>query len=93
MLPPALLTAGVGGVVVAYRLLRHYDPGVSSAAKQANAGDLVGAIAELERPIESKALSAAKARAMRCLLTLNEDWRETRRMFDEAGTAGCLPTS
>lgn len=89
MLPPALVIAGVA--VVAYRMLRHYEAGVSRAAKQANAGDLEGAIAELRRQIESKGLSAARANALGCLLTLKEEWNEARRMFDEAESRGMSP--
>jgi tetratricopeptide (TPR) repeat protein len=89
MLPPALVVGGGG--VLAYRMFRHYDSGVSRAAKQANAGDLDGAIAELRRQIESKGLSAARANALGCLLTLKEDWHEARRMFDEAESRGMSP--
>jgi tetratricopeptide (TPR) repeat protein len=89
LLPPALLLTGFG--VFAYRALRHYDSGVSRAAKQANAGDLDGAIAELRHQIETKGLSAARANGMGCLLSLKEDWHEARRMFDEAERRGMSP--
>jgi len=89
LLPPALLVAAIG--VIAFRTFRHYDSGVSRAAKQANAGDLDGAIAELRRQVESKGLSATRANAMGCLLTLKEEWHEARRMFDEAETRGMSP--
>jgi hypothetical protein len=88
-LPPALLLAGFG--VFAYRTFRHYDSGLSRAAKHANAGDLDGAIAELRRQIETKGLSAARANGLGCLLTLKEDWNEARRMFDEAESRGMSP--
>jgi tetratricopeptide (TPR) repeat protein len=89
VLPPAVVLVSFG--VFALRHLRHYDAGVSRAAKQANAGDLDGAIAELRRQIESKGLSAARANALGCLLTLKEDWHEARRMFDEAESRGMSP--
>jgi tetratricopeptide (TPR) repeat protein len=89
-LPPAILVAVAG--VIGYRFLRHYDRGVSRAAKQANSGDLDGAIAELKRQIEAKGLSAARANAMGCLLTMKEDWHEARRMFEEAERLGMAPS-
>jgi tetratricopeptide (TPR) repeat protein len=74
--------------IIAVKLFRHYDRGVNRAFKQANAGDLEGAISELGRQIEDKGPSAARANALGCLMMQRKDWDEANRLFDEAEQLG-----
>jgi tetratricopeptide (TPR) repeat protein len=88
----AVLVLVVGLLVVlglvAFKLLRNFDPGVRRAQKRALAGDLDGAIEDLREQIEDKGPTQSRVNALGILLLGCERWAEAAAFFRKAEAIG-----
>ena len=74
--------------VVAWQLIRNFDPGIRRAEKRAAEGDLDGAIADLREQIEEKGPKQNRANALGILLMRREHYDEAVAMFRKANAIG-----
>jgi hypothetical protein len=73
---------------VLWRMRRNYDPAASRALEKANAGDVEGAIAEVQTLVQAKGMTGPRATALGVLHFIREEWDEAARWFEEAERLG-----
>lgn len=76
------------GAVFALRYLRSHDGALSRASKRAKAGDVEGAIADMQALIEKKGLTVARFNHLSGLLTRCERWDEAAALYRKAKALG-----
>jgi tetratricopeptide (TPR) repeat protein len=71
-----------------WRAMRHHDSAVNRALAKANAGDVTGAMDDLQEQIRTGGMTATRAIALGGLHFLKDEWDDAERLFDEAERLG-----
>ncbi len=85
------MPAGVGvafAALVAFRVIRNYDAGLHRAQKRATAGDLDGAIADLQEQIEDKGPTQNRVNLLGIWLLQRNQCDEAAALFRKAEELG-----